>query len=58
MDRQLLLPVLHHWPVTAMDRTHLFTDQPMKADLSFLQAIILALFRNQIRPSDAQPVNL
>jgi hypothetical protein len=29
----------------------------MKADLSFLQAIILALFRNQIRPSDAQPVN-
>ena len=58
MDRQLHLPVLHHLPVTAMDRTLLPTDQPLKADLSFLQAIILALFINQIRLSDAQPVNL
>jgi hypothetical protein len=58
MDRQLLLPVLHHWPVTAMDRTHLLYGSTRESRSLILQAIILALFRNQIRPSDAQPVNL
>ena len=58
MDRHLHLPVLHHWPVTAWIGHIYFTDQPMKAESFILQAIILALFRNQIRPSDAQPVNL